>query len=68
MVLPCSIDRRRQKRITDFAAEHLMHIERWYLYEDNVVQLPGDHNDAAFDRYLRWFQECARLRLRPAWT
>jgi hypothetical protein len=43
-----------------------MHIERWYLYEGNVMQLQGSHIDAAFDWYLTWFHERARLRLRPA--
>jgi hypothetical protein len=68
MSMPCSFDRVKQKKVTDFAAHHLTHIERWNQFEANIVPMPREHNEAAFDRYLAWLHQRARLRLRPAWT
>ncbi|KAL6848193.1 hypothetical protein ACP4OV_022321 [Aristida adscensionis] len=59
-------DRRRHRKIEDFAHHHRQYNDQWSKYEENVVQAHGTHREEEFRAYLDWLHTAARLRLTPA--
>ena len=66
--LGCRVDRRKNKKVTDWAYYHQDHITQWEKFEENGVPDQGQHNGTEFDLYLAWLHRTYRLGLRPAWT
>nr|BAH80051.1 hypothetical protein [Oryza sativa Indica Group] len=64
----CRVDRRKNKKVTDWAYYHQDHITQWEKFEENGVTDQGQHNGTEFDLYLAWLHRTYRLVLRPAWT
>nr|XP_025883237.1 serine/threonine-protein phosphatase 7 long form homolog [Oryza sativa Japonica Group] len=62
------VDRRKNKKVTDWAYYHQDHITQWEKFEENGVPDQGQHNGTEFDLYLAWLHRTYRLVLRPAWT
>nr|AAG46156.1 putative Mutator protein [Oryza sativa Japonica Group] len=62
------VDRRKNKKVTDWAYYHQDHITQWEKFEENGVPDQGQHNGTEFDLYLAWLHRPYRLVLRPAWT
>nr|AAP21405.1 putative mutator-like transposase [Oryza sativa Japonica Group] len=62
------VDRRKNKKVTDWAYYHQDHITQWEKFEENGVPDQGQHNRTEFDLYLAWLHRTYRLVLRPAWT
>jgi hypothetical protein len=62
------LNRQRQKKITNWQAEHQRYIDEWLRYEQNNMRIHAVHRDNAFNEYLAWLGPRTRLCLRPAWT
>ena len=62
------LNRQRQKKITNWQAEHQRYIDEWLRYEQNNMRIHVVHRDNAFNEYLVWLGLRTRLCLRPAWT
>lgn len=64
----CRIDRRRQKKVTNFQELHQRYIDDWHRFEQNNMGIHAVHRDRRFSEYLVWLGERTRLHLKPAWT
>jgi hypothetical protein len=62
------LDRRRQKKITNWQHEHRLYIDEWLQYEQNNMRIYAVHRGRAFNNYLAWLGERTRLHLKPTWT
>jgi hypothetical protein len=62
------LNRQRQKKITNWQAEHQRYIDEWLRYEQNNMRIHAVHRDNAFNEYLAWLGPRTRLCLRTAWT
>jgi hypothetical protein len=62
------LNRQRQKKITNWQAEHQRYIDEWLRYEQKNMRIHAVHRDNAFNEYLGWLGPRTRLCLRPAWT
>ena len=66
-MLFASLDRSKNKTITDWAHEHRAYIQEWNEERGPEID-PEPHNAMAFDRYLTWLNGATRLHLRKGWT
>jgi hypothetical protein len=62
------VDRRKNKKTTDWTAYHQTHIDRWDQFKANRMPDNAMHNRQEFNAYLAWLARNYRLALRPAWT
>ena len=62
-----SLDRSKNKTITDWEHEHRGYITEWHARKGPHID-PAPHTTVAFDRYLAWLNGATRLHLRKAWT
>ncbi|KAE8774754.1 Alpha-L-arabinofuranosidase 1 [Hordeum vulgare] len=60
--------RRNSQDIPDWAAKHQMWIAMWNQRGKLIEKEDRPHNDSAYQKYLVWYAERYRLKLKPGWT
>lgn len=68
-IVPCRLDRRRQRKIKDWDKHHASYVTRFQLCVEQArssarAQL-REHNPLAFDNYIRWLLENTRVEICP---
>ena len=67
--IPCRLDRRRQRKIKDWAKHHSAYVTRFQLCVEqarSTARAPlHEHNSLAFDNYVRWFIGTTRVEICP---
>ncbi|KAI4977025.1 hypothetical protein ZWY2020_050632 [Hordeum vulgare] len=54
--------------LSDWAAKHQTCISMWNQRETLIDKENKPHNDSAYQKYLVWYVERYRLKLKPGWT
>ncbi|KAE8772606.1 hypothetical protein D1007_55371 [Hordeum vulgare] len=60
--------RRNNQDISDWAVKHHHVIAMWNERETLIDKENRPHNDSAYQKYLVWYADCYRLKLKPGWT
>uniref|UniRef100_A0A8I6WS75 Aminotransferase-like plant mobile domain-containing protein n=1 Tax=Hordeum vulgare subsp. vulgare TaxID=112509 RepID=A0A8I6WS75_HORVV len=60
--------RRNNQDISDWSAKHHHWIAMWNHRETLFESDNSPHNDLAYQKYLVWYGEHYRLKLKPGWT
>ncbi|KAE8810800.1 hypothetical protein D1007_12414 [Hordeum vulgare] len=60
--------RRNNRDMSDWAAKHQMWIAMWNQKETLIDMENRLHKDSAYQKYLVWYVERCRLKLKPGWT
>ena len=67
--IPRRLDRRRQRKIKDWAKHHSAYVTRFQLCVEqarSTARAPlREHNSLAFDNYVRWFIGTTRVEICP---
>ena len=68
--IPRRLDRRRQRKIKDWAKHHSAYVTRFQLCVEqarSTARAPlREHNSLAFDNYVRWFIGTTRVEICPS--
>uniref|UniRef100_A0A8I7B5X9 Aminotransferase-like plant mobile domain-containing protein n=1 Tax=Hordeum vulgare subsp. vulgare TaxID=112509 RepID=A0A8I7B5X9_HORVV len=59
---------RNNQDISDWAAKHQTWIAMWNQRETLIEKEDRPHNDSAYQKYLVWYAERYRFKLKPGWT
>jgi len=62
------IDRRKQKKETDFETLHHDYIDHWENFHENLYENDQPHTNENFRAYLSWYRRATRTKLKVQWT
>ena len=66
-VVPCRLDERKQWKIKDWDKHHVSYVTHFHLSVEQARNSARgqlrEHSSLAFDNYLRWFLENARVEI-----
>jgi len=65
---PYRIDRRKQKKETDFETLHRDYIDHWDHFHENLYENDLPHTNENFRAYLSWYNRATRTKLKVQWT
>ena len=65
---PYRIDRRKQKKETDFETLHHDYIDHWDHFHENLYENDRRHTNENFRAYLYWYRRATRTKLKVQWT
>jgi hypothetical protein len=60
----CRLDRKKNKKIFDWAHHHRDYIEMWELFDENVDDDNEAHTNIDYRRYQAWYHQATRPRLK----
>ncbi|XP_012702784.1 serine/threonine-protein phosphatase 7 long form homolog isoform X1 [Setaria italica] len=63
-----SVDRKKKRKVSEWAAFHQAYIDDWEDFHDNVDDNNELHTSSEYRQYQTWYQGATRHRLRAAWT
>jgi hypothetical protein len=64
----CRLDRKKNRKIFDWAHHHRDYIEVWEMFDENVDDNNEAHTNIDYRRYQAWYQQATRPRLKLQWT
>uniref|UniRef100_K3XS37 SWIM-type domain-containing protein n=1 Tax=Setaria italica TaxID=4555 RepID=K3XS37_SETIT len=64
----CSVDRKKKRKVSEWAVFHQAYIDDWEDFDENVDENDEPHTNSEYRQYQTWYQGATRHRLRAAWT
>jgi hypothetical protein len=64
MYVFCRLDRKKNRKIFDWARHHQYYIDEWEMFDKNVDDNDEPHTNREYRQYQTWYLQATRPRLR----
>jgi hypothetical protein len=64
----CRLNRKKNRKIFDWARHHRDYIDEWEMFDENVDDNDEPHTNREYRRYQAWYHQATRPRLRLQWS